>query len=57
MGGKVKIAIEVSTPMPVRYPVAILRSSRYADEARAFVALLGSEAARKILASYGFASP
>ena len=57
MGGKVKIAIEVSTPMPVRYPVAILRGSRYADEARAFVALLGSEAARKILASYGFASP
>jgi molybdate transport system substrate-binding protein len=57
MSEKVKIALEVPTPMPVRYPVAVLRGSRYASEARAFVDLLGTEAARKILASYGFASP
>ena len=57
MSDKVKIALEVPTPMPVRYPVAVLRGSRYASEASAFVDLLGSEPARKILASYGFASP
>jgi molybdate transport system substrate-binding protein len=57
MGDKVKIALEVPTPMPVRYPVAVLRGSRHASEARAFVDLLDSEAARKILASHGFASP
>ena len=57
MSDKVKIALEVPTPMPVRYPVAVLRGSRYAGEARAFVDLLGSEAGRKNLASYGFAPP
>ena len=57
MSDKVKIAFEVPTPMPVRYPVAVVRASRYAGEARAFVDLLVSEPARKILASYGFASP
>ena len=53
MADKVKIALDVPTPLPVRYPVAILRGSRYAGEARAFVDLLGTEPARKILASYG----
>ena len=57
MSDKVKIALDVPTPMPVRYPVAVLRGSRYPGEARAFVDLLGSEAASKILVSYGFASP
>ena len=57
MSDKVKIALEVPTPMPVRYPVAVVRGSRYAGEARAFVDLLGSEAGRKNLASYGFAPP
>src|SRR5207253_1575675 len=57
MSDKVKIALDIPTPTPVRYPVAVVRGSRYAGEARAFVDLLRSEAARKILASYGFAAP
>jgi molybdate transport system substrate-binding protein len=57
MSDKVKIALDVPTPTPVRYPVAVARGSRNALEARAFIDLLGSEAARKILASYGFAAP
>ena len=57
MNDKVKILLDVPTPTPVRYPIAVVRSSRYASEARAFVDLLGTEAAKKILASYGFAAP
>jgi molybdate transport system substrate-binding protein len=57
MSDKVKILFDVPTPTPVRYPIAVVRASRYASEARAFVDLLGTEAARKILASYGFATP
>jgi molybdate transport system substrate-binding protein len=57
MSDKVKIALDVPTQTPVRYPVAVVRRSRYAGEARAFVNLLGTEEARKILASYGFVAP
>ena len=57
MSDKVKILLDVPTPTPVRYPIAVVRASRYASEARAFVDLLRTEAARKILASHGFAAP
>ncbi|HEY3178560.1 MAG TPA: molybdate ABC transporter substrate-binding protein [Casimicrobiaceae bacterium] len=57
LSDKVKIAIDVPTPTAVRYPVAVLRGSRYATEARTFVDLLGTEPAKKMLSSYGFMSP
>jgi molybdate transport system substrate-binding protein len=53
----VKIALDIPTPLPVRYPIAVLRDSRHAGEARAFADLLDTEAARRILASYGFTPP
>jgi molybdate transport system substrate-binding protein len=57
MRDKVKIALDVPTPTPVRYPVAVVRASRQQSEARAFVDALRNEPARKILASYGFTTP
>ena len=57
MRDEVKIALDVATPVPVHYPIAVLRDSRRAGEARAFVDLLRTEAARRILVSYGFTAP
>ena len=57
MRDKVKIALDVPTPTPIRYPVAVLRASRHPSEARAFVESLIADPARKVLASYGFALP
>ena len=57
MSDKVKVALDVPAPKPVRYTVAVLRKSVHVDEARAFVEALGAPAAQKILAQYGFASP
>src|SRR5437763_2252400 len=54
---KVKVALDVPTPAPIRYPVAVVRASRHPGEARAFVELLSADPARKVLASYGFALP
>ena len=57
MRDKVKVALDVPTPAPVRYAVAVLRKSSHVAEARAFVDALAAPAAQKILAQYGFASP
>ena len=54
---KVKVALDVPTATPVSYPVAVVRTSRHRDDARAFVDALGAEPARGILAAYGFALP
>lgn len=54
---KVKIALDVPTEMPVRYPAAVVRTSRHQGDARAFVDSLGAEPARRILTAYGFALP
>ena len=57
MPGKVKIALDVQTVTPVRYPAAVVRTSRLPAEARAFVESLTAAPARKILATYGFGTP
>jgi len=57
MRDKVKIVLDVPTPTPIRYPVAVVRASRHPGEARAFVESLTADPARRVLASYGFALP
>jgi len=57
MHDKVETALEVPTPTPVRYPVAVVRASRHRGEALAFVDALRAEPARNLLAKYGFAPP
>ena len=54
---KVKVALDVATATPVRYPVAVVTASRQADRARAFVAYLVSAPARQTLVRYGFRAP
>ena len=51
---KVKIALDVPTTMPIRYPIAVTRATRMAPEARAFVDFLATPAAQQILTRYGF---
>ncbi|HEY2819278.1 MAG TPA: molybdate ABC transporter substrate-binding protein [Casimicrobiaceae bacterium] len=57
MRDRVKVVLDVPTPTPVRYPVAVVRASRHPSEALAFVESLRAESARNLLAKYGFASP
>jgi molybdate transport system substrate-binding protein len=52
---KVKVALDVPTAGPIRYPVAVLRATRHESDARAFADSLRGEAARNILDAYGFA--
>lgn len=55
--GRVRIASTVPTAAPVRYPAAVARRSADAARAAQFVAFLGSAAAHRILARYGFGVP
>ncbi|HEY4137541.1 MAG TPA: molybdate ABC transporter substrate-binding protein [Casimicrobiaceae bacterium] len=57
MRDKVKVALDVPTPTPVRNPVAVVRASRHPGEALAFVESLRGPPARDLLAKYGFAPP
>ena len=52
---KVKVALDVPTAVPIRYPVAVLRATHHESDARAFAESLRGEAARNILVAYGFA--
>ena len=54
---KVRIALTVATPSPVRYPVAVVADSKQAALARDFVAFLGGVEAQAVLAKYGFGKP
>ena len=51
---KVKIALDVPTTVPIRYPIAVTRATQMAAEARAFVDFLATPAAQQILTRYGF---
>lgn len=57
MPGKVKVAFDIATSTPVRYPIAVVRDSRHADVARAFVAYVGSDAGQATLRRHGFRAP
>ncbi len=57
MPDKVKVAFDVPTPTPVRYPIAVVKDSKHPDLARAFVALAASDAGQAVLRRYGFRAP
>lgn len=57
MQDKVKIVLEASGHDPVSYPAAVVRDSRNARQAQAFVAFLRSPAAQEVLGRYGFGKP
>ncbi len=57
MADRVKVAFDVATSTPVRYPVAVVQGSKRPDLARAFVAYVASDAGQQILRKYGFRAP
>ena len=57
MGDKVRVAFAPATSVPVTYPVAVVVDSRQKALAGDFVAFLSSDAAREVLAHYGFGKP
>jgi len=57
MSEKVRVAFAPTTTMPVSYPVAVVAESRQKALAGDFVAFLSSDAAREVLARYGFGKP
>lgn len=56
---KVKVAVVASETYhsPIVYPMAVLKSSKNVDAARAFVQYLSSSEARGVLSKYGFILP
>jgi molybdate transport system substrate-binding protein len=56
-GDKAKIAFTPAGHMPVTYPAAVVADSRQKALAADFIAFLSNEAAREVLARYGFTRP
>ena len=54
---KVKVAFEVTTVTPVRYPIAVVKDSRQPALAAAFVAFVASASGQQTLARHGFRTP
>ncbi len=52
--GRVKIALDVPTTIPIRYPIAATRTTRVASETRAFIDFLATLPAQQVLMRYGF---
>lgn len=57
MPDKVKVALNVPTPKPILYPIALTATSTNADAAKAFVSFIESAQAQTVLARYGFGKP
>ncbi|MDE1950649.1 MAG: molybdate ABC transporter substrate-binding protein, partial [Burkholderiales bacterium] len=57
MPGKVKLALAVATPTPIRYPAAPVVASPNGAAAQRFVDFLLTPAAQGVLARYGFGKP
>lgn len=57
MPDKVKVALTVPTPTPVRYPAAPIAASANAQPAAKFVEFLQSAPAQAVLAKHGFGKP
>ena len=55
--GDVRRAFEVPLPGGIHYPLAMVKGSRNADEARRFIAFVRSPAGQAILRRHGFGSP
>ncbi|WP_368639504.1 molybdate ABC transporter substrate-binding protein [Castellaniella ginsengisoli] len=57
MKDKVKVVQAIESPVPVSYPVALVRRAGRAPEAADFLAFLRSAEGRAVLARHGFAEP
>jgi len=57
MPDKVKVALDVATATPVRYPIAVIRDTRQPRLAAEFVTYVGGPAGQQTLARYGFRAP
>lgn len=57
MADKVKVAFDVATTTPVRYPIAVVRDSKRAALATAFVDYVAGSAGQATLRRYGFRAP
>ena len=57
MPTRVKNALEVPVSSDILYPVAVVKGNGNENLARAFIAFLKEDSARKILQKYGFAQP
>ena len=57
MPDRVRVALTVPTPTPVRYPAAPIAASAHASLATAFVDFLLTAPAQTVLARHGFAKP
>jgi len=54
---KVKVALEVPTPKPIKYPIAPVAASKNAQLADDFISFVLQPAGQQILAKYGFGKP
>lgn len=52
--GSIEIKATVPTVTPISYPIAVVSSSEYQEEAQEFVNFINSDEGRTILGSYGF---
>ncbi|MDO4777286.1 MAG: molybdate ABC transporter substrate-binding protein [Cardiobacteriaceae bacterium] len=57
MPEKVKVVFEVALEQPLVYPIAVLKNSQAADEAKRFVGFVRGEEGQKVLQGYGFIAP
>ena len=57
MADKLRVAFEVTTASPVRYPIAVIRDSRQAALAAAFVTQVTGADGQATLARFGFRAP
>lgn len=57
MPDKVKVAFDVATGIPVRYPIAVIQGSRQPALAAEFVAYVGGAIGQRTLAQFGFRAP
>lgn len=57
MPGKVKVAFDVATTTPIRYPIAVVNASKQRALAQAFVAYVASDTGQSVLRRYGFRAP
>jgi molybdate transport system substrate-binding protein len=54
MPERVKVALTVPTQTPITYPIAVVKDSRRAADAKGFVDFVLSPAGQAVLAKYGF---
>ena len=51
---KIKVAMSVPTPMPIHYPIAVSKTSKYSQEAQQFLNHVNSPAGKQVLRRHGF---